>query len=41
MDAFLKFMTTDTTIFGINIHNWMLALAGVVVLWVAVLVRDL
>lgn len=41
MDAFLRFMTTDTTVFGMHIHNWMLGLAGVVVLWVTVLVRDL
>ena len=41
MDPFLKFMTADTVIFGVNIHNWMLALAGVVVLWTAVIVRDL
>ena len=41
MDAFLKFMTDDTTIFGLVIHNWILALAGVIVLWALVLVRDL
>ena len=29
MDAFLNFMTTDTTIFGISLHNGMLVLAGV------------
>ena len=41
MDAFLNFMTADTTIFGLSIHNWMLGLAGVVILWVAVVVQDL
>ena len=41
MDAFLKLMTDDTTIFGIVVHNWMLGLAGIVVLWAVVLVRDL
>jgi hypothetical protein len=41
MDAFLKFMTDDTAIFGIVVHNWMLAFAGVIVLWVLVLFRDL
>jgi hypothetical protein len=28
MDAFLRFMTSDTTLFGFNIHNWIVALAG-------------
>ncbi len=41
MDAFLKFMTDDTTIFGLVIHNWILTLAGVIMLWALVLVRDL
>jgi hypothetical protein len=41
MDAFLKFMTADTTIFGIVFQNWMLTLAGILVLWALVLVRDL
>jgi hypothetical protein len=41
MDAFLKFMTADTTIFGIVVHNWMLGLVGIFVLWALVLVRDL
>ena len=41
MDAFLKLMTADTAIFGVSIHNWMLAFAGVVILWTAVIVRDL
>jgi hypothetical protein len=40
MDAFLNFMTADTTIFGIVVQNWMLALAGVVVFWAIILVRD-
>ena len=41
MDAFLKLMMADTTIVGIGIQNWMLAFAGVVVIWTAVIVRDL
>jgi hypothetical protein len=41
MDVFLKFMTADTIIFGVSIHIWILALAGVVVLWTAAIVRDL
>jgi hypothetical protein len=41
MDAFLRFMTSDTTLFGFNIHNWIAALAGVVVIWGVVLVKDL
>jgi hypothetical protein len=41
MDAFLKFLTADTTIFGVNIHNWMIGLAVVVVIWATVILRDL
>ncbi len=41
MDAFLNFMTADTTIFGVTIHNWIIALTGVVVLWVMIVVRDI
>jgi len=41
MDAFLQFMTADTTIDGFTIHNWIFALAGVVVIWTTVIVRDL
>lgn len=41
MDAFLNFMTADTMIFGVNVHNWMLGLAGIVVIWATVIVRDL
>ena len=41
MDAFLTLMTADTTIFGVNIHNWMIGLAGVAVIWATVIVRDL
>lgn len=33
MDTFLHFMTSDTTLFGISIHNWIIALAGFVVIW--------
>jgi|BarGraIncu00222A_1022003.scaffolds.fasta_scaffold48382_1 hypothetical protein len=41
MDAFLGFMTSDTTLFGFDIHNWIVALAGFVVIWGIVLVKDL
>jgi len=41
MDAFLNFMTADTAIFGVNVHNWMLALAGFILLWATVIVQDL
>lgn len=41
MDAFVKFMTGDTTIFSVTVHNWLLALGGVVVIWAIVLLRDL
>ena len=41
MDAFLNFMTADTAIFGVNVHNWMLALAGFILLWATVIAQDL
>ena len=41
MDAFLSFMADDTTLYGVTVHNWLIALVGVVIIWVAVLVRDL
>ena len=41
MDRFLYFMTSDTTLFGFNIHNWIVALVGFVVIWGTVLVKDL
>jgi hypothetical protein len=41
MDAFLHFMMSDTTLFGLNIHNWIAALAGFIVIWGAIIVRDL
>ncbi len=37
----MHFMTTDTSVFGLAIHNWMIALAITVVIWAAVIVRDL
>jgi hypothetical protein len=41
MDAFLHFMMSDTTLFGFNIHNWIVALAGFIVIWGAIIVKDL
>lgn len=41
MDAFYTFMTSDTTIFGVTIHNWILTLGGVVIIWGTILVKDL
>ena len=40
MDAFLNFMTGETTMYGYVVHNWIIALAGFVIIWVIVLVRD-
>jgi hypothetical protein len=41
MNTFIHFMTSDTTLFGINIHNWIIVLVGFVVIWGVVLIRDL
>lgn len=41
MDDFLRFLTSDTTIFNITVHNWILALGGVVVILATVLLKDL
>ena len=41
METFFKLMTGDTTIFGIVVHNWMIGLASIVMLWALVLVRDI
>ena len=41
MDAFYSLMTGDTTVFDVTVHNWLIALGGVVVLWSMVLLRDL
>ena len=41
MDAFLHFMISDASILGFDIHNWIVALAGFVVIWGIVLVKDL
>jgi hypothetical protein len=41
MDAFYNFMTGDTTVYGFTAHNWLIALAGVVVIWGTVLIKDL
>jgi len=41
MNAFLKLMTADTTIFGVVVHNWVLGLVSIVVLWALLLLRDL
>ena len=41
MDTFLQFMKSGTTLLGFNIHNWVVALAGFVVIWGIVLIKDL
>ena len=41
MDAFLNLMMSDTSIFGFDMYNWILALAGFTVIWVIILVKDL
>ena len=38
MDAVLKFLVADTTIFGFDIHNWMLIIGGIVAIWALSLV---
>jgi hypothetical protein len=41
MNAFYSLMTGDTTVFNFTVHNWLIALGGVVVIWGAVLLKDL
>ncbi len=41
MDIFLQFMASDTMLFGFNIHNWIVSLAGFVVILGVVLIKDL
>jgi hypothetical protein len=41
MDAFLKLMTSDTTLYGVSVQNWMILVAGIFIIWTVVLVRDL
>jgi hypothetical protein len=41
MQAFLNFMTSDTMVFSMPVHNWIIALGGFAVLWLTVLIRDL
>jgi uncharacterized integral membrane protein len=41
MAEFFSFMTSDTTIFNVAVHNWLLALGGVVVIWATVVFKDL
>jgi hypothetical protein len=41
MDAFSNFMMSDTALFGFEIHNWIVALDGFIVIWGAIIVRDL
>jgi hypothetical protein len=41
MDAFLNFMMSDTSIFGFDMYNWILALAGFSVIWGIILAKDL
>jgi hypothetical protein len=40
MNEMMKFLTTDTQVWGYNLHNWMLIAGGVVVLWIIVLAKD-
>lgn len=41
MDSVLQFLTESSQVFGYDIHNWVLGVVAVAVLWGAVLVRDL
>ena len=41
MDAFYNLLTGDITVYGVTVHNWLVALAGVVVIWGTVLLKDL
>jgi len=39
MNAFLSFMTRDTTVFNLTVHNWIAALCIFVALWIAAVAR--
>ena len=41
MDEFVKLMTSDTVVFDYAVHNWILAVGGVVAIWTIVLLKDL
>lgn len=41
MDSVIQFLTESSQVFGYNIHNWVLGVGAVAVLWGVVLVRDL
>jgi hypothetical protein len=41
MNAFYSLMTGDTRVFDFTVHNWLIALAGVVVIWGTVLLKDI
>jgi len=40
MDAFVKLLTADSSIFGYTVHNWILLVGAIVVLWGIVLAKD-
>jgi len=40
MDEVMNFLTADTPIWGFSIHNWMLIVGGIMVLWIIVLAKD-
>lgn len=41
MDAFCNFMSGDTAVYRFTVHNWLIALAGVVLIRGTVLPKDL
>jgi hypothetical protein len=41
MDAFFNFMTGDTTVLDVTVHNWVIALGAFAILWGAILLKDL
>lgn len=41
MDALFRLMTSDTTIFDVTVHNWIIAVGGLVAIVAMVLLKDL
>ena len=39
MDELMKFLTADSNR-GFSVHNWMLIVGGIMVLWIIVLAKD-
>jgi len=41
MNASMQFLTDESTILGITFQNWMVVIAGTLIVWIAVLASRL